>query len=146
MFFQNYSIITIIIIIIFDYYDFYLWLLWLLLLSLLWFIIIMLFIYLFIIIVIIIIIILLYIYTHYKLYYILLHIAGTQQFSQLAPKFAKCMAKFYRVWMAQLTQLSPLQLTYIFFGRSVGRILVIHVIVGFSGTPFSDSTISIYIP
>ena len=54
-------------------------------------------IYLFIIIVIIIIIILLYIYTHYKLYYILLHIAGTQQFSQLAPKFAKCMAKFYRV-------------------------------------------------
>jgi hypothetical protein len=87
-----------------------------------------------------------YIYTHYKLYYILLHIAGTQQFGQLAPKFAKCMAKFYRVWMAQLTQLSPLQLTYIFFGRSVGRILVIHVIVGFSGTPFSDSTISIYIP
>ena len=45
----------------------------------------------------IIILIIIIIYTHSKLYYILLHIAGTQQFSQLAPKFAKCMAKFYRV-------------------------------------------------
>ena len=45
----------------------------------------------------IIIILIIIIYTHSKLYYILLHIAGTQQFSQLAPKFAKCMAKFYRV-------------------------------------------------
>ena len=44
-----------------------------------------------------IIILIIIIYTHSKLYYILLHIAGTQQFSQLAPKFAKCMAKFYRV-------------------------------------------------
>ena len=47
--------------------------------------------------IIIILIIIIIIYTHSKLYYILLHIAGTQQFSQLAPKFAKCMAKFYRV-------------------------------------------------